>query len=173
MATTATRNGFAIQQHLFVLGKFSTSYKTSQWRCSRSPDTARHFNIVLGEMKSQSINCKGWNKICTLRNHLMLGSLQRILFLHVLISSAQYHHTFARNSHKKSSRLCFTCLTPYLTAGLTQTSTTLVDIFLEPSSPIYHIIQTLLLNPHKTRWKPALHQETASAKVHLQASVFC
>lgn len=32
-----------------------------------------------------------------------------------------------------------------------------------------YIIKTLLLNPHKPRWKPAIHQETPSAKVHLQS----
>lgn len=34
---------------------------------------------------------------------------------------------------------------------------------------MYHIIQTLLLNPHEPRWKPVIHQETPSAKVHLQS----
>lgn len=97
----------------FFLQKCSKSNKISQWRCTRSLDTARHFNIVLGEMKSKSINSRVG--ICALRKHFMLGSLQRILFLHVLISSV-FHHTFIQKSHKKS--LCFTCLARYLTDEL-------------------------------------------------------
>lgn len=34
---------------------------------------------------------------------------------------------------------------------------------------MYHIIQTLLLNPHKPRWKPAINQKTPSNMVHLQS----
>lgn len=34
---------------------------------------------------------------------------------------------------------------------------------------MYHAIQTLLLNPHEPRWKPAIHQKTPSSRVHLQS----
>lgn len=41
MGKTALSIGFMIYQHLFFLGKFSSSNKISQQRCPRSVDTAR------------------------------------------------------------------------------------------------------------------------------------
>lgn len=51
-------NGFMKKKQLFFIGKFLNSNKISHWRFSKPHDTARHFSIVLGEIKLQSINCR-------------------------------------------------------------------------------------------------------------------
>lgn len=62
MAMRVIGNSFMKKKQFFFLGKFLNSNKISHWRFSKPHDTARHFNIVLGEIKSQSINCRGGKK---------------------------------------------------------------------------------------------------------------
>lgn len=58
MAMRIIGNGFMKKKQFFFLGKFLNSNKISHWRLSKPHDTAGHFNTVLGEIKSQSINCR-------------------------------------------------------------------------------------------------------------------